>query len=122
MVERPGAAAVGGAKLIVDDREKAEAFFVRVFGVKPGKRFQTETYDEVIMDFGGGMFVALFEPKGEPRRAKSQNPVVAIYTHDVDAVFARVKAEGLPYVQRGALVFAQDPAGNVVEIVPMPKQ
>jgi catechol 2,3-dioxygenase-like lactoylglutathione lyase family enzyme len=120
VVERPGAAAVGGAKLIVDDREKAEAFFVRIFGASPGRRFQTATFDEVLMDFGDGMFVALFEPKGEPRRAKSEHPVVAIYTRDSDAVLARVKAEGLGYVQRGTVVFAKDPAGNVVEIVPMP--
>ncbi len=122
VVERPGAAAVGGAKLIVDSREKAEAFFVRIFGATPGQRFKTETFDEVIMNVGGRMFVALFEPKGEPRRAKSEQPVVAIYTRDFDAVLARVKAEGLGHVQRGTVLFAKDPAGNVVEIVPMPAQ
>ena len=74
------------------------------------------------MEFGGGMFVALFEPKGEPRRPKSEHPAVAIYTRDIDGVFARVKAEGHGYTERGRIVFAQDPAANVVEIVPMPTQ
>lgn len=123
VVERPGTVArVAGAKLIVDDREAAEAFFVNIFGISPGRRYKTETYDEVIMDFGDGMFVALFEPLGEPRRPKSEYPVVAIYTRDIDGVFARVKAEGLDYRTRGSLIFARDPAGNVVEIVPMPNQ
>lgn len=123
-VEREGPPAVGGARLIVDDRKETEDFFVRVFGVKSGQRIETETFDEVFMDFGEGMFVALFEPKHEVPLRKSQHPVVAIYSSEFDSVLERVKAEGTAY-RRGTVVrevgtglfFVNDPSGNVVEVV-----
>ena len=118
LVEREGPPAVGGARLIVDDRAQAEEFFVRVFGVEPGQRIVTDAFDEVFMDFGEGMFVALFEPKGVSPLRKSENPVVAIYSTEFDAVLDRVKAGGLRLREFGAGMFmANDPSGNVVEVV-----
>ena len=106
MVEREGAPAVGGARLIVHDRQASEEFFVGIFGVQPGQRIQTDTFDEVFMDFGEGMFVALFEPKGDPSLAKSQHPVVAIYSTEFDAVLERVKAGGLGVEERSRGMFS----------------
>jgi catechol 2,3-dioxygenase-like lactoylglutathione lyase family enzyme len=120
VIDRPGEPGVAGSRLIVDDRQKAEEFFLRVFGsgVKPGQRFETDAFDEVLLDFGEGMFVALFEPKGVAPLEKSDHPVVAIYTTEFDAVIERVKAEGHGYLEwRPHVYFADDPSGNVVEIV-----
>ena len=118
LAERDGPPAVGGARLIVDDRPQAEEFFVRIFGVEPGQRIQTDTFDEVFMNFGHGMFVALFEPKGVTPLPKSENPVVAIYSTDFDAVLERVKSGGLRVRERSTRMFlADDPSGNVVEVV-----
>jgi catechol 2,3-dioxygenase-like lactoylglutathione lyase family enzyme len=118
LVEREGPPAVGGARLIVEDRAAAEEFFVRIFDAEPGQRIETDTFDEVFLDVGEGMFVALFEPKGAGPQPKSENPVVAIYSTEYDAVLARVKAGGLPVRERGTTVFfADDPSGNVVEVV-----
>ena len=118
LVEREGPPAVGGARLIVSDRAEAEEFFVRIFGAEPGQRIQNDTFDEVFMNVGDGMFVALFEPKGVVPLAKSENPVVAIYSTEFDAVLERVKAGGLRVRERSAGMFlADDPSGNVVEVV-----
>ena len=121
IVDRADMPAVGGSRLIVDDRQKAEEFFLRIFGetaVTPGQRFETEEFDEVVMDFGGEMFVALFEPKGVAPLPKSTHPVVAIYTTEIDAIIQRVKAEGFGYTEfRPGVFMVNDPSGNVVEIV-----
>lgn len=116
-----GAYAVGGAKLIVDDRQKAEDFFVAVFDARPAQRFNTPTYDEVILAFNDG-FIALFQPKNEAPLPKSQFPVVAIYTAQFGAVLERVKERGLGYrdvkTSGGArIIIAKDPSGNGVEII-----
>ena len=118
IVEREGTPAVGGSRLVVDDRQKAEDFFVRIFGVAAGRRIETDTFDEVFMNVGGAMFVVLFEPKGATPLPKSKHPVVAIYSTDFDAVLERVVAEGLGHQQYGDFMFlANDPSGNVVEVV-----
>ena len=121
IIDRAGAPGIAGSRLIVDNRQKEEEFFVRIFGetgVAPGQRFETEAFDEVLMDFGEGMFVALFEPKGVAPLPKSEHPVVAIYTKEFDAVLQRVKAEGLGLREFGAGMFlATAPSGNVVEVV-----
>ena len=118
LVEREGPPAVGGARLIVEDRAAAEEFFVRMFGAEPGQRIETDTFDEVFMNVGAGMFVALFEPKGAGPLPKSENPVVAIYSTEFDAILERTKAGGLRVRERSAGMFlADDPSGNVVEVV-----
>ncbi len=118
LVERAGPPAVGGARLIVENRAQAEEFFVRIFGAEPGDRIETDTFDEVFMDVGEGMFVALFEPKGVGPLPKSDYPVVAIYSTEFDAVLERVKAGGLRVRERSErMFFADDPSGNVVEVV-----
>lgn len=120
IVEQDGPPSVGGARLIVKDLAATEEFFVRVFGVEPGQRIQTDSFDEVLFDFAGGMFVALFEPTDAQQAMfpRSEQPVVAIYSADFDAVKERVKAGGLRIREFGAGMFlADDPSGNVVEVV-----
>lgn len=115
--------AVGGSKLIVDDRQKAEDFYVKVFDATPRQRYLTATYDEVIMAIGTGPFLGLFQPTAEAPLPKSQYPVVAFYTSDFDTVLARVIALGYGYrdVKTGPpgsrIIVAKDPAGNAVEII-----
>ena len=109
---------VSGARLIVDDRAAVEEFFVRIFGLTPGRRIVTDDFDEVFFDFGDGKFVALYEPKGEAALPKSKDPVVAIYSSEFDEVLERVKAGGLGLTEYGNFMFlANDPSGNVVEVV-----
>jgi len=121
IIDRPGAPGIAGSRLIVDDRQKEEEFFIRIFGetgVAPGQRFESEAFDEVRIRFGEGMFVALFEPKGVAPLPKSEHPVVAIYSTEFDAVLERVKAEGLGLQEFGTGMFlATAPSGNVIEVV-----
>jgi catechol 2,3-dioxygenase-like lactoylglutathione lyase family enzyme len=123
LVERAGKTVVGGAKLIVGDRQKAEEFYSKVFGAAPGRRFRTARYDEVLMDLGEGPFLALFQPLMEPPLPKSRYPVVAIYSSEFEAVRKRIEDAGLGYrdIPTGRpglrIIVAQDPAGNAVEII-----
>ena len=118
LIETGGRASVAGARLIVSDRKEAEDFFVRIFDVTPGERIQTGDYDEVVLDFGEGMFVVLFEPKDESPLPNSEHPTVAIYSTEADEVLERMKAEGLEIQEFGGFIFlAKDPSGNVIEIV-----
>lgn len=126
LFSRPGKWEVGGAKLIVDDRQKAEQFYQAVFAATPGQRFKTSGYDEVLMNFGGGPFLALFQPLAEAPLPKSKYPVVAIYSQEFDAVLKRVTDAGFGYrdVATGRpdlrIIVAKDPAGNAVEIIRRP--
>jgi catechol 2,3-dioxygenase-like lactoylglutathione lyase family enzyme len=123
ILARPGKRAVGGAKLIVNDRQKAEDFYTRIFNATAGQRYKTPAYDEVLMNLGEGPFLALFEPLAEPALPKSKFPVVAIYTSEFDAVLKRVADLRLGYrdvpVSRPGMriIVATDPAGNAVEII-----
>jgi len=124
ILERPGKPMeVGGSKLIVNDRQKAEDFYAKVFGVKPTARYKTAAYDEVLMGFGEGAWLALFEPKSEAPLPKSRFAVIAIYTKEFDAVLNRIKEANLGYrdVKTSSpdsrIIIAQDPAGNAVEII-----
>ena len=118
IVETPGTPRVIGARLIVDNLEESEEFVRRVFNVEPGRRIRTETFDEVFIEFGDGAFLALYESLNEEPLAKSWYPVVAIYSSDYDAVLERLKIGGLGVRERGdRVLFANDPSGNVVEVV-----
>jgi len=123
LLSRPGKWEVGGAKLIVDDRQKAEEFYKAVFGASPGRRYKTATFDEVLMNLGGGPFLALFQPLAEAPLPKSKYPVVAIYTMEFDAVLKRVTDAGFGYREVATsrpelrIIVAKDPAGNAVEII-----
>jgi predicted enzyme related to lactoylglutathione lyase len=114
---------VGGSKLIVDSRQKAEDFFTKVFDVKPIQRYQTPAYDEVLLGFGKGPWLALFEPKTEQPLPKSQFPLVAIYTTQFDSVLERIEQLGYGYrdvktsTPGRRIVIAKDPAGNAIEII-----
>jgi catechol 2,3-dioxygenase-like lactoylglutathione lyase family enzyme len=123
LVARAGNWAVGGSKLIVSDRQKAEAFYAKVFNATPGQRFKTPVYDEVLMKFGDGPFLALFQPLAEAALAKSKYPVVAIFSSEFEAVVQRLADLGVGYRdvptsrpgQR--IIVTTDPAGNAVEII-----
>ncbi len=118
LVEIPGAPRVIGARLVVDNLEESEEFFKRVFYVQPDRRIRNATFDEVFMEFGDGPFIALYEVLNEEPLAKSWYPVVAIYSSDYDAVLERIKKGGLGVRERGdRVLFANDPSGNVVEVV-----
>jgi catechol-2,3-dioxygenase len=123
LVARAGKWAVGGSKLIVNDRQKAEEFYTKVFNATPGQRFKTSTYDEVLMSLGDGPFLALFQPLEEPALAKSKYPVVAIYSLEFDAVVRRLTDLGLGYRDVPSsrpglkIIVATDPAGNAIEII-----
>jgi len=123
LLARPGKWAVGGAKLIVSDRQKAEEFYAKIFNATPGQRYKTPAYDEVLMSIGDGPFLALFQPLAEAPLAKSKYPVVAIYTSEFEAVVKRVADAGLGYREVSAgrpdlrIIVATDPAGNSVEII-----
>jgi catechol 2,3-dioxygenase-like lactoylglutathione lyase family enzyme len=123
LVARAGNWAVGGSKLIVSDRQKAEAFYAKVFNATPGQRFKTPVYDEVLMKFGEGPFLALFQPLAEPALAKSKYPVVAIYSAEFEAVVRRLADLGVGYREVPTsrpgqrIIVATDPAGNAVEII-----
>ncbi|MEH6559243.1 MAG: VOC family protein [Oceanicoccus sp.] len=115
-----GSTVISGSKLNVENRQQAEDFYARVFSVVPLMYFEKKgDYDEVLMDFGTGPFLALFESKTEAPLAKSKFPVVAITTTDYNAVIARLKLEGLPTkeLEPGKLILANDPSGNVIEII-----
>ena len=118
LVEVPGEPSVIGARLVVDNLEESEAFFERVFNVQPGRRIRTATFDEVFIEFGDGPFLALYEVLNEKPLAKSWYPVVAIYSSDYDGVLERIKKLELGVRERGdRVLFANDPSGNVVEVV-----
>jgi catechol 2,3-dioxygenase-like lactoylglutathione lyase family enzyme len=123
LLARPGKWAVGGAKLIVSDRQKAEEFYSKVFDAVPGQRFKTSVYDEVLMNFGDGPFLALFQPLAEPALTKSRYPVVAIYSSEFEAVVQRLTDLRLGYREvpnsRSGMriIVATDPAGNAIEII-----
>jgi len=123
ILARPGKRAVGGAKLIVNDRQKAEEFYARVFNATPGQRYRTPAYDEVLMNLGEGPLLALFQPLQEPALAKSKYPVVAIYSSELDAVLRRLADLGASYREVPTsrpgmrIIVATDPAGNAIEII-----
>jgi catechol 2,3-dioxygenase-like lactoylglutathione lyase family enzyme len=123
LVARTGKWVVGGSKLIVSDRQKAEEFYAKVFNATPGQRFKTALYDEVLMNFGDGPFLALFQPLAEAALAKSKYPVVAIYSSEFEAVVRRLADLGLGYrdvpTSRPGMriIVATDPAGNAIEII-----
>ena len=119
IVSRGDTPNVGGSKLIVRDRQESEDFYARVFNVPPLRYYKSDSYDEVLMNFGEGPFLALFESKVEPQLAKSRFPVVAIRTSDYDGVVARLKQEGaeMSEYSPGRITMARDPSGNVIEII-----
>lgn len=122
---RPGKYAVGGSKLIVDDRQKAEAFYKQIFNAQSGQLFASPgVYDEVIMKLrSDGAWLALFQPLQEKPLPKSRFPLTVFYTPDFDAVLSRLDREGLGYreialpTKDRRIVVAQDPAGNAIEII-----
>jgi predicted enzyme related to lactoylglutathione lyase len=85
---------VAGSKLIIDDRKKAEAFYTGVFGVSPGRRYNSPAFDEVLLGFGGGPFLALFQPLQERPLQRSQYVVTQFTTGDFVAVVERLRAQG----------------------------
>lgn len=121
---REGEWEVGGSKLIVNDRHKAEAFYKKIFNAKSGQVFQAAgVYDEVLMGFATPTWLALFQPLAEKPLTKSRFALTAFYTTEFDAVIKRLDEEGLGYRKVATqteglrIVIAQDPAGNAIEII-----
>jgi catechol 2,3-dioxygenase-like lactoylglutathione lyase family enzyme len=121
---REGAYEVGGSKLIVNDRHKAEAFYKKIFAAKSGQIYQAaKVYDEVIMQLATPTWLALFQPLAEDPLPKSRFPSTAFYTGEFDAVLARIEEEGLGYRKVATqtevlrIIIAKDPAGNAIEII-----
>ncbi len=115
-----GATVISGSKLNVENRQQTEDFYSRVFSIEPLMYFKEEgRYDEVLMGFGSGPFLALFESKTESALPKSQFPVVTITTTDYKQVITRLQLEGLTTkeLRRGRVMQASDPSGNVIEII-----
>lgn len=123
IVSRAGHYEVGGSKLIVNDRPAAETFYQDLLGVASGSRYQTDDYDEVIMSFGSGPFLALFQPEKEEPLPKSRFPVTAIYSSIFDEVVAKLEKDGIEFraVNTSSpnlrIVIFQDPAGNAIELI-----
>lgn len=118
VVETEGLAKVSGARLIVDDIEASLAFFAQAFGVKAARRERSDNFDEARLEFDAGMFLALYEAKPRAPFPRSDQPVVAIYSKEFDAVLTRVQAVGGRVRTFGEHMFlADDPSGNVVEVV-----
>ena len=115
--------ATGGSKLMVDDRAAAEEFYKETFDVTIRTYYQSDTYDEVIIDYDNGPFHALYQPVNEEAAPKSIFPQTAIYTSNFDQVLAKIKKRGLGYrefdtpTQGLRIIFAQDPSGNAIEVI-----
>jgi catechol 2,3-dioxygenase-like lactoylglutathione lyase family enzyme len=115
-------AEIGGPKLIVDDREKAENFYRIVFDAKPDERFVSPVFDQVYMSFGAGAFLSVFQPKSAAPAAKPEIPAMSVQTRQLDQVILKIKSLGLTYRETDAghgsrSVVAFDTAGNSIEIV-----
>lgn len=120
---RDGAYEVGGAKLIVEDRKKAEAFYADILGATVGRYLNSPVYDEVLMGVGEGPFLALFQPLNEDPLEKSRFPVVAFYTTQFDKVLEKIEAQGYGYrhvktqTPGMRIIIAKDPSGNAIELI-----
>lgn len=121
---RDGAWEVGGSKLIVDDRHKAEAFYKKIFNANSGQIYQADNvYDEVIMELASPTWLALFQPLAEKPLAKSRFPSTAFYTSELDEIVKRLDEEGLGYRKVATqteglrIIIARDPAGNAIEVI-----
>ncbi|MGH1471086.1 MAG: VOC family protein [Cellvibrionaceae bacterium] len=115
--------AVGGSKLMVDDRVAAEEFYKDILDATPRDYYKTSTYDEVIVVYGDGPFHALYQPLNEAPLPKSRFPQTAIYTTDFDGVLAKIEKRGLGYrevktqTEGLRIIIAKDTAGNAIEII-----
>jgi predicted enzyme related to lactoylglutathione lyase len=115
--------AIGGSKLMVDDRAAAEAFYKEIFDVTTRTYYKSDTYDEVIVDYDSGPFHALYQPLNEEAVPKSIFPQTAIYTSNFDEVLAKIEKRGLGYREidthtKGLrIIFAKDPSGNAIEVI-----
>jgi catechol 2,3-dioxygenase-like lactoylglutathione lyase family enzyme len=120
----PGATpVVGGSKLSVRSREAAEGFFGRVFGVSPLQRYKLPGFDEVLLGFGTGPFLALFEATTDADLTRSRFAATTFVSSDLDGVAERLRAEGasVEWVESGPTgsrqVISRDPSGNVIEVL-----
>ncbi len=116
-------AAVGGCKLIVNDRAAAENFYVVVFGAQAQHYLNAEDlYDEVLMGFGArSPFLALFQPLAELPLPKSPFPRATLETEDLCLVEERLEHAGVAYERASldtgqSVLRGQDPAGNRFEV------
>jgi len=115
--------AVGGSKLMVDDRATAEEFYKEIFDVTTRQYYKSDTYDEVVVDYDGGPFHAYYQPLDEEAAPKSIFPQTAIYTSKFDEVMTKIEKRGLGYrvvdtpTEGLRIIIAKDPSGNAIEII-----
>ncbi len=118
-----GESEIGSSKLIVDNRQTAEEFYLELFSPQIGERYVTPDYDEVILHFNKGASMALFQPMNEEPLKKSAFPLAAILTPEFDRVISRLETLDLGYREVDThgtdlrIVVARDPAGNQIEII-----
>ena len=118
------------------DRNASAAFFAEIFGltVVPGHFAQVRVNESLTMDFAdepeewGG-------PGFDPRSGRSHHYAFHVTDAEFDAIFARVKARGLPYgggpfrhtdgqinTRRGGRGFYfEDPYGHLLEVMTVPE-
>ncbi len=127
--EQPQPHRIGLAKLIVDDLAKTQEFYETFFGMKELTRYNyaPHIFEETIMGYNAkDAKLALFAPNDniEKPLAKSQFPVVLIYSPELDTVVERLEAAGHTVRRLGAGSFqvgiTKDPSGNTVEIFSRP--
>ncbi len=115
--------AIGGSKLMVEDRAAAEEFYKEIFDVTSRTYYKTDTYDEVLVDYDSGPFHAFYQPLNEETAPKSMFPQTAIYTSKYDEVLAKIEKRGLGYrtvdtqTEGLRIIIAKDPSGNAIEII-----
>lgn len=126
IIGRPGKPSeIGGPRLIVDEREKAESFYRDVLEAKVDERFVSPLYDQVYMTLGSGPFLSVFQPKSAGTPAKPEIPAMSVETTQLEQVLLRIRNAGLSYREmkterapRSVLAF--DTAGNGIELVQYP--
>ena len=119
IINRGKITALGGAKLIVENRQASENFYKKLFAIETSEYFKDETFDEAIFNFSESLYLALIEPTKKEGIVRSKFPVVAIYSEDYDGIMGRLKEGGFEANEfyPGNVMIAKDPDGNFLEII-----
>jgi catechol 2,3-dioxygenase-like lactoylglutathione lyase family enzyme len=117
------------------DKTASAEFFATIFGltIKPGYFAQVRVNDSLTLDFAdeaewGG-------PGFDPRTGRSQHYAFHVGEEEFDAIFGRVKANGIPFgsephshtngdinTRRGGRGFYfEDPYGHLLEVMTVPE-
>jgi catechol 2,3-dioxygenase-like lactoylglutathione lyase family enzyme len=120
------------------DRIASARFFAEIFGLKvepgPGHFAQVQVNDTLTFDFADEA-EAWGGPGFDPAAGKSHHYAFHVGEAEFDAIFARVKAKGIPYgsgpyshtdgqtyARRGGRGFYfEDPYGHLLEVMTVPE-